>query len=115
MKYFLFCVLLFTNVKLSFAQCPNGYVLKDLNLVYNGDFTKGNEGFDTEYKYSRDYHWLERFPLHEAIRRCSVVHSAMYVHTVFAGCLDKDGRHTPMLVADGYTGTIDIWSQKVKA
>jgi len=113
MKHTLFILLSFV-IKLSFSQCPDGYVLKDSNLVYNGDFTKGNEGFDTEYNYSRDYHWSNVFPLYEAVRRYSVVHGAMYVHPAFANCLDKDGRHTPMLVADGYTGTIDIWSQKVK-
>jgi len=114
MKHTLFYTFLFIAINVSLAQCPDGYVLKDSNLVYNGDFTKGNEGFDTEYNYSRDYHWSNVFPLYEAVRRYSVVHGAMYVHPAFANCLDKDGRHTPMLVADGYTGTIDIWSQKVK-
>jgi len=113
MKLTLFILLSFV-IKLSFSQCPDGYVLKDSNLVYNGDFYHGNNGFSTEYKFSRDYHWSFVPTADLAVGRYNIVHSPMYVHPAFATCADKDGKHTPMFVADGYTGQVDLWRQKIK-
>ena len=49
MKYFQrFTLILLIPINCVIAQCPDGYALSE-NLIENGDFTKGNIGFASQY------------------------------------------------------------------
>jgi len=94
-----------------FSQCPDGYVLKDSNLVFNGDFNFGNEGFTTDYKYVRNYHWTNPQPMHWGTY--NILHNANHMHERFAECLTPKGFHNPMYAADGHYDQVNIWQQNV--
>ena len=96
----------------TYAQCPDGYVLKDSNLVFNGDFNYGNIGFTSGHRYVRKYHWTN--PLVQPWGTYNIVHNANYILSVFAECLSPKGEHNPMLAADGHYEQVNIWQQNVK-
>jgi len=100
--------------QLSFSQCPDGYVLKDTNLVFNGDFSYGNVGFTTDYEYRRKYHWTNPQPRLGARGMYTVVHNANYILEPFAECLSPKGDHNPMWAGDGSLKQDNIWQQNVK-
>jgi len=106
---FLLFLFLFTSV---LSKCPDGYVVKDSNLVYNGDFSFGNIGFTSDYRYVRNYHWTN--PQADPWGVYTVVHNSNYLLSVFAECLSPEGDHNPMLSADGHYSQINIWQQNVK-
>jgi len=96
----------------AFAQCPDGYVLKDSNLVVNGDFSLGNYGFNTDYRYVRKFHWLN--PQVDPWGTYTVVHSGRYLKDNWANCFSPEGEHNPMFAADGHYKEVNIWQQHIK-
>lgn len=103
-------LLVFSSI--SFAQCPDGYVLKDSNLVINGDFSLGNYGFNTDYRNVRGFHWLN--PQVDPWGTYTVVHSGQYLKDNWANCFSPEGDHNPMYAADGHFKEVNIWQQDIK-
>lgn len=49
MRYTIHFILSILTISFSTAQCPEGMITSNQNLVKNGDFEEGNKGFQSEY------------------------------------------------------------------
>lgn len=109
---FLLIVLSFCCVS-AFAQCPDGYELADTNLVFNGDFSYGNQGFKTDYVYDRGYHWSKLNQNPWGVY--TIAHLPRYTNKAFADCHSADGTHNPFMCGDGhFRREQTVWEQNVK-
>ena len=94
-----------------FAQCPEGSVTSQKNLVVNGDFSQGNVGFYSEYRFSRV--GTHRQMLDAGLY--AIVTNPNFVHSHFAECTDHTNGHGLMMVANG--ANIDnqiVWRQEIE-
>jgi len=109
-NYYLLLVLISTS--LLNAQCPDGYVIKDSNLVFNGDFNLGNVGFTSDHNYSRTYHRLK--PVDVLQGRYTITYNSRDLLDPFGDCFGPDGSHQPLMAGDTWRVQQDYWRQTVK-
>ncbi len=100
------CVLLICRMTL-FAEDPK-LQSDEKNLIYNGNFSLGNEGFQTDYTYStssfaQGYYTISKNP--------------QSIHPGFARCTDHTGDAAGlMMIFDSYTIPDKlVWGQKINA
>ena len=64
-----------------FAQCPDGTKIETKNRVVNGDFSMGNYGFYTQYKFNMKSVFEEG--------TYSITNLPKFVHNGFMECADR--------------------------
>ncbi len=91
----------FTN-----AQCPEGSKIDTKNRVSNGDFSQGNYGFHSDYKFNKKTVFDEG--------TYSIVNSPKYIHQGFQDCDDHTTAGGLMLVINGSpVDDMVVWEQDV--
>lgn len=96
------------------AQFPEGLRIMNQNLVINGDFSQGNEGFQSDYHYTDEESYAYG-PLADE-GEYGVLKDPSFIHHMFMNCGDHTGnKDAKMMVLNG-SPTEDeiIWSQKIK-
>jgi gliding motility-associated-like protein len=88
------------------------YTVKDspLNLVYNGDFSKGNVGFETNYLF------YEPFNRVGAYKAYGITSNSKFWFDKFSSCTSESSATGNMMVVDGSTsnqGTDSFWCQQI--
>jgi len=95
-----------------YAQCPDGTVASEENLVKNGDFSQGYQSFQTDYTFSLDYSSNNNF-LDEG--EFSIVPNPQFVHQHFATCRDHSNTTSSMMVINASNKPNQaVWKQTVK-
>lgn len=94
------------------AQCPDGYVTDKQNLVFNGDFSNGNQGFTSDYQWSREHSYSGGPMLEEG--NYSIVSNPVYVHHHFAKCYDHSKLGTMMVVNGSRKLDEIVWKQTIQ-
>jgi outer membrane protein OmpA-like peptidoglycan-associated protein len=88
----------------TYSQCPEGFQITQTNLIYNGDFSLGNDGFETDYAFT---------PAKGAVRPGGyVIGDDPYFHNVyfeFDGKLKSEG----MIVDGNNNSSMVVWSQRL--
>jgi len=105
-------VLLAISSKNLFAQCPGGHHLGAMDLVINGDFSNGNFGFETKYKYTNDSSFSGGPMVDEG--EFGITENAQSIHHQFSACKDHSGGGNMMVVNGSSVDNEIIWSQKIK-
>lgn len=80
------------------------------NLVYNSDFSLGNQGFKTQYN------WYSPNNPSGAQRAYGIVNNAQSWESGFSACTDHTGNNGLMMVVDGSpqnSGNDRVWTQTV--
>ncbi|HEX2900346.1 MAG TPA: OmpA family protein [Bacteroidia bacterium] len=104
-------LLLLTTLNMA-AQCPEGMITSEENLVKNGDFSQGGNHFESAYQLTLEAncgagHWLPE-------GYYSVVPNPKMAHCHFSGCRDHTVQTGSMMVVNGATIPDQIvWKQKV--
>lgn len=94
------------------AQCPDGYVTDKQNLVFNGNFSNGNQGFTSDYQWARERSFSGGPMLEEGYY--SIVSNPAYVHYHFAKCYDHSKLGTMMVVNGSKKLDEIVWKQTIQ-
>lgn len=112
MKNLIFIIIFTLIAKQLIAQCPDGYVTDKQNLVYNGDFSNGNQGFTSDYQWAREHSYSGGPMLEEG--NYSIVSNPAYVHFHFAKCYDHSKLGTMMVVNGSKKLDEIVWKQTIQ-
>lgn len=111
-KFYILISISFILISAAHAQCPDGSITSKENLVRNGDFSQGNNFFESDYKYELNTICAEPHWLPEGMY--SILPSPTMAHCNFADCRDHTFGNSNMLVVNGATIPNQvIWKQKV--
>ncbi|MBS1904686.1 MAG: OmpA family protein [Bacteroidetes bacterium] len=111
MRYLITLILVCAGVDL-YAQCPDGYVTSNENLVTNGDFSAGPSGFQSDYIYSNRHSTGDNAVLDEGYY--AVVNDPHWVHLGYAQCTDHTSSGGNMMVINGSQKPGQaVWKQQI--
>lgn len=104
LSLFFAAIILISTV--SFSQCPDGSKIDNKNRVMNGDFSMGNHGFYSEYKYNKKSVFDEG--------TYSIVNLPKFIHQGFMECEDHTASGGLMLVINGSpVDDMVVWEEEV--
>lgn len=118
-KLFTFIVLLFCCCHAD-AQCPQGQVSSQENLVINGDFSMGNQSFISDYTWTNRAKIVtyNQNPYRGSVMmpeaHYSVVNNPNDIHDNFSTCKDRSGNGNMMVVNGSYKMGAVVWQQKIQ-
>ncbi len=94
------------------AQCPDGFITSDQNLIRNGDFANGSVDIESDYQYSESFEGKSTF-LDEGFY--AVTTDPSYAHPYFARCGDRRLAGTAMMIINGsWVENQKVWKQSVR-
>ena len=95
-----------------YSQCPEGMVTSAENLVKNGDFSQGNNFFESAYQFTLNSACADGYMMPEGYYALSP--NPRYSHCYFAACTDHTIKSGSMMIVNGATIPNQVvWKQKV--